>query len=92
MDPTSGISNTQTAYENTTKSLLDNLQTLSITENDLLRQTINETGVETKANGVNTSDLNNPETNKRIKKLLAEIENIEKLRNLYIKLLQLLIS
>jgi len=80
MDPTSGISNTQTAYENTTKSLLDNLQTLSITENDLLRQTINETGVETKANGVNTSDLNNPETNKRIKKLLAEIENIEKIK------------
>ena len=80
MNPSNGLSNTQLAYENNSKNLLDSIQKLTSTETDLLTQGINLVGVDTNASGVNTSDLNNPETNKRIKKLLAEIENIEQIK------------
>ena len=80
MNPSNGLSNTQLAYENNSKNLLDSIQKLTSTETDLLTQVTNLAGVDTGASGVNTSDLNNPETNKRIKKLLAEIENIEQIK------------
>lgn len=80
MNPSNGLSNTQLAYENNSKNLLDSIQKLTSTETDLLKQVTNLAGVDTGASGVNTSDLNNPETNKRIKKLLAEIENIEQIK------------
>jgi hypothetical protein len=80
MNPSNGLSNTQLAYENNSKNLLDSIQKLTSTETDLLKQVTNLAGVDTNASGVNTSDLNNPETNKRIKKLLAEIENIEQIK------------
>jgi len=80
MNPSNGLSNTQLAYENNSKNLLDSIQKLTSTETDLLKQVTNLAGVDTNASGVDTSDLNNPETNKRIKKLLAEIENIEQIK------------
>lgn len=80
MDSGYSISNTQLAYENNSKNLLDNIQQLTETETDLLTQVTNLAGVDTNATGVDTSDLNNPETNRRIKKLLEEIKNIEKIK------------
>ena len=80
MGSQNGISNTQQAYENNSKNLLDSIQKLTSTETDLLTQVTNLAGVDTNATGVGTSDLNNPETNKRIKKLLAEIDNIEQIK------------
>ena len=80
MSSQDSISNTQLAYNNNSKNLLDSIQQLTETETDLLTQVTNLAGADTNATGINTSDLNNPETNRRIKKLLAEIKNIEQIK------------
>jgi hypothetical protein len=80
MSSQDSISNTQLAYNNNSKNLLDSIQQLTETETDLLTQVTNLAGADTNATGINTSDLNNPETNKQIKKLLAEIKNIEQIK------------
>ena len=80
MSSQNSISNTQLAYNNNSKNLLDSIQQLTETETDLLTQVTNLAGADTNATGVNTSDLNNPETNRQIKKLLAEIKNIEQIK------------
>jgi hypothetical protein len=80
MNAQTGISNIQTAYENNSTDLLNSVQKLTDYESDLLTQITNLAGVDNTSTGVDTSDLNNPETNKQIKKLLAEIENIEKIK------------
>jgi hypothetical protein len=80
MSSQNSISNTQIAYNNNSKNLLDSIQQLTETETDLLTQVTNLAGADTNATGVNTSDLNNPETNRQIKKLLAEIKNIEQIK------------
>ena len=80
MNSQNSSSNTQHAYENNSKNLLDSIQQLTETETDLLTQVTNLAGVDTIATGVNTSDVNNPETNRRIQKLLGEIKNIEQIK------------
>ena len=80
MSSQDSISNTQLAYNNNSKNLLDSIQQLTETETDLLTQVTNLAGADTNATGINTSDLNNPETNRQIKKLLAEIKNIEQIK------------
>ena len=80
MNSQNSIPNTQDAYENNSKNLLDSIQQLTETETDLLTQVTNLAGLDTNATGVNTSDLNNPETNRRIQKLLGEIKNIEQIK------------
>ena len=80
MSSQDSISTTQLAYNNNSKNLLDSIQQLTETETDLLTQVTNLAGADTNATGINTSDLNNPETNKQIKKLLAEIKNIEQFK------------
>jgi len=80
MNTQTGISTIQTSYENNSKNLLDSIQKLTSLETDLLTQVTNLSGADVNATGVNTSDLNNPKTNKQIKKLLAEIENIEEVK------------
>ena len=64
MNSQNSSSNTQHAYENNSKNLLDSIQQLTETETDLLTQVTNLAGVDTIATGVNTSDVNNPETNR----------------------------
>ena len=80
MNQPNGISNIQTAYENNSAELLNSVQNLTEYETQLLQNITTLVGADNNSTGVGTSDLNDPEINRQIKKHLAEIARIEEIK------------